>query len=91
MLADVGGDLHDLSPGSEEAARLKNLFVAEGIWSRYLEVGIGPDALRNGQILSAVGTAVPLESLPPRTGTIPSPRGSHRSIKRSNRGGTLGK
>jgi len=59
MLADVGADLHDLLPGSEEAARLKALLIAEGFWSQYLEVAIGPDAeiFTKGQILSAVGTA----------------------------------
>jgi fumarylacetoacetate (FAA) hydrolase family protein len=75
MLADLGGDLHSLSPGSEEAARLKNLLVAEGIWSQYLEVGIGPDAeiFTKGQILSAVGTAVPVGVLAASTWNNPEP------------------
>ncbi|MFC6023399.1 fumarylacetoacetate hydrolase family protein [Plantactinospora solaniradicis] len=75
MLAGVGADLHELSPGSEEAARLKSLFVAEGIWSQYLEVGIGPDAeiFTKGQILSAVGTAVPVGVLASSTWNNPEP------------------
>ncbi|TQK17691.1 fumarylacetoacetate (FAA) hydrolase family protein [Microbacterium sp. SLBN-154] len=40
----VGGDLGGVQPGSERAAELKDFFVAEGLWSQYLEVGIGPDA-----------------------------------------------
>jgi fumarylacetoacetate (FAA) hydrolase family protein len=75
MLADIGADLHDLSPGSEEAARLKALLVEEGIWSQYLEVGIGPDAeiFTKGQILSAVGTAVPVGVLAASTWNNPEP------------------
>ncbi|MEV4539587.1 fumarylacetoacetate hydrolase family protein [Asanoa sp. NPDC049518] len=75
MLADVGADLHQLAPGSEEAQRLKTLFLAEGIWSQYLEVGIGPDAeiFTKGQILSAVGTAVPVGVLASSTWNNPEP------------------
>lgn len=75
MLASVGANLHDLAPGSEEAARLKSLLVAEGIWSQYLEVGIGPDAeiFTKGQILSAVGTAVPVGVLAASTWNNPEP------------------
>ncbi|MEV1179449.1 fumarylacetoacetate hydrolase family protein [Nonomuraea sp. NPDC049784] len=75
MSAGVGADLHDLSPGSEEAARLKSLLVAEGVWSQYLEVGIGPDAeiFTKGQILSAMGTAVPVGVLAASTWNNPEP------------------
>lgn len=40
----IGGDLRGLEPGSERAAQLKEFLIAEGMWSQYLEVGIGPDA-----------------------------------------------
>ncbi|SIR89571.1 fumarylacetoacetate hydrolase family protein [Micromonospora avicenniae] len=75
MLADIGVDLHGLVSGSAEAERLKNLLVAEGIWSQYLEVGIGPDAeiFTKGQILSAVGTAVPVGVLAASTWNNPEP------------------
>ncbi|MDG4810745.1 fumarylacetoacetate hydrolase family protein [Micromonospora sp. WMMD1120] len=75
MLADVGVDLHHLEAGSEEADRLKRLLVAEGMWSQYLEVGIGPDAeiFTKGQILSAVGTAVPVGVLAASTWNNPEP------------------
>jgi fumarylacetoacetate (FAA) hydrolase family protein len=75
MLAGVGADFHDLSPGSEEAGRLKDLLVAEGAWSQYLEVGIGPDAeiFTKGQVLSAVGTAVPVGVLATSTWNNPEP------------------
>ncbi|WP_456696612.1 fumarylacetoacetate hydrolase family protein [Aeromicrobium sp. P5_D10] len=40
----IAGDLTSVRPGSPEAARLKAMLVAEGAWSQYLEVGLGPDA-----------------------------------------------
>jgi fumarylacetoacetate (FAA) hydrolase family protein len=42
--AIIGPDLRGLRPGSPEAARVKDVLVAQGMWSQYLEVGIGPDA-----------------------------------------------
>ncbi|MGO2097119.1 MAG: fumarylacetoacetate hydrolase family protein, partial [Candidatus Microbacterium stercoravium] len=44
VLGAIGGDLADLVPGSPEAMRLKQVLVEQGMWSQYLEVGIGPDA-----------------------------------------------
>ena len=40
----LGTSLRNLRPGSTEAAEVKHLLIAEGLWSQYLEVGIGPDA-----------------------------------------------
>lgn len=59
ILAEIGTDLHEVRPGSAEAKALKNYLVIEGLWSQYLEVGIGPDAeiFTKGPSLSAVGTA----------------------------------
>ena len=53
----VGGDLSRLVPGSEAALALKRSLMAEGLWSQYLEVGIGPDAevFTKAPPLSAVG------------------------------------
>jgi fumarylacetoacetate (FAA) hydrolase family protein len=42
--AIIGPDLRGIRPGSAEAARVKDVLVAKGMWSQYLEVGIGPDA-----------------------------------------------
>jgi fumarylacetoacetate (FAA) hydrolase family protein len=42
--AIIGPDLRGLRPGSPEAARVKDVLVTRGMWSQYLEVGIGPDA-----------------------------------------------
>lgn len=40
----VGNNLRACHPGSAEAARLKEILIADGLWSQYLEVAIGPDA-----------------------------------------------
>lgn len=53
----IGGDLRFLQPGSQSAADLKTALINKGIWSQYLEVGIGPDPeiFTKCQILSSVG------------------------------------
>lgn len=53
----IGTDLRSAQPGSEAAARLKQALIAEGLWSQYLEVAIGPDAevFTKAPILAAVG------------------------------------
>jgi fumarylacetoacetate (FAA) hydrolase family protein len=42
--AIIGPDLRGITPGSPQAARVKEVLVAKNMWSQYLEVGIGPDA-----------------------------------------------
>jgi len=53
----IGASLRDIRPGGPEAAAAKAALIAEGLWSQYLEVGIGPDAevFTKGQPMSAVG------------------------------------
>lgn len=53
----IGDTLSGLEPGSEKAMAVKRLFQAEGLWSQYLEVGIGPDAevFTKCQPMAAVG------------------------------------
>ena len=55
--AVVGPDLRAVRPGSPSAVKLKEHLVAQGAWSQYLEVGIGPDAeiFTKSQPMSAVG------------------------------------
>ncbi|MGW8482269.1 fumarylacetoacetate hydrolase family protein [Microbacterium sp. NPDC055903] len=57
ILDALGGDIRDLVPGSPEAARLKRVLIDAGLWSQYLEVGIGPDAeiFTKAPVLSTVG------------------------------------
>lgn len=58
VVAVMGDNLSAVKPGSPEAARLKDVLIAQGVWSQYLEVGIGPDAeiFTKSQPMSAVGT-----------------------------------
>jgi fumarylacetoacetate (FAA) hydrolase family protein len=53
----VGSDLRTVKPGSPEAAKLKTALIADGLWSQYLEVAIGPDAeiFTKSPTLSTVG------------------------------------
>ena len=57
ILSTIGHALDKLKPGSPESAALKELLVKKGLWSQYLEVGIGPDAelFTKAQPMSAVG------------------------------------
>lgn len=54
----LGDNLADIVPGSPEAMKVKEVLIAQGAWSQYLEVGIGPDAeiFTKAPVLSAVGT-----------------------------------
>ena len=53
----VGTDIRAVAPGSPEAERLKAALIADGLWSQYLEVAIGPDAeiFTKAPVLSSVG------------------------------------
>ncbi|MDQ0799957.1 fumarylacetoacetate hydrolase family protein [Arthrobacter sp. SLBN-112] len=53
----LGGSISALRPGSPEAAEAKRVLVSEGLWSQYLEVGIGPDpeVFTKAPVLSSVG------------------------------------
>ncbi len=54
----IGASLRDLKAGSQDAQRVKSALIEEGLWSQYLEVGIGPDAevFTKAQVMSSVGT-----------------------------------
>ena len=53
----VGADIRNVKPGSEDAKKLKAVLIADGLWSQYLEVAIGPDAevFTKAPSLSSVG------------------------------------
>ena len=57
VTAVFGDSLRDLVPGSPKAAEVKAVLQAAGLWSQYLEVGIGPDAevFTKAQPMSTVG------------------------------------
>ncbi|WP_404420550.1 fumarylacetoacetate hydrolase family protein [Thalassospira australica] len=53
----IGDDLSQIEPGSQKAVDIKEVLIAKGAWSQYLEVGIGPDAeiFTKSPPMSAVG------------------------------------
>ena len=53
----IGGDIGTLVPGSPEAQQLEQLMRSEGLWSQYMEVGIGPyaEVFTKSQPMSSVG------------------------------------
>jgi fumarylacetoacetate (FAA) hydrolase family protein len=71
----IGDDLSKLKPGSAEAMRLKEVLIAQGAWSQYLEVGIGPDAeiFTKAPPMSAVGTGVDAGLHPASSWNNPEP------------------
>ncbi len=71
----IGDNLGAVRPGSAEAARLKEVLIAQGLWSQYLEVGIGPDAeiFTKSQPMSAVGTGAEVGIHPASAWNNPEP------------------
>ena len=53
----IGADIRSVKPGSENAKKLKQALINDGLWSQYLEVAIGPDAeiFTKSPTLSSVG------------------------------------
>jgi len=53
----IGDELSTIEPGSASALRLKELLISKGVWSQYLEVGIGPyaEVFTKCQPMSSVG------------------------------------
>ncbi|MCC6718920.1 MAG: fumarylacetoacetate hydrolase family protein [Acetobacteraceae bacterium] len=75
VTALIGDDLTRLKPGSPEAAKLKEMLIARGAWSQYLEVGIGPDAeiFTKAQPMAAIGTGMDAGVNPVSTWNNPEP------------------
>jgi fumarylacetoacetate (FAA) hydrolase family protein len=75
VVAVIGDNLSAVRPGSESAARLKDVLMAQGMWSQYLEVGIGPDAeiFTKSQPMSSVGTGAEIGIHPASTWNNPEP------------------
>lgn len=71
----IGGSLTNIKAGSPEAATVKQALIEEGIWSQYLEVGIGPDAevFTKSPVLSSVGWGSDVGLHPISTWNNPEP------------------
>jgi fumarylacetoacetate (FAA) hydrolase family protein len=75
IVAAIGRDLAAVVPGSPEAMRLKDLLIERGMWSQYLEVGIGPDAevFTKAPPMSAVGCGAEVGLHPMSSWNNPEP------------------
>ena len=71
----LGGAVEKIKPGSPQAMELKKLLQDKGLWSQYLEVGIGPDAeiFTKAQPMAAVGTGAAIGVLEQSTWNNPEP------------------
>jgi fumarylacetoacetate (FAA) hydrolase family protein len=75
IVALVGDSLANVRPGSEQARELRDILIAQGLWSQYLEVGIGPDAeiFTKAPVLSSLGTGVDIGLHPTSEWNNPEP------------------
>jgi fumarylacetoacetate (FAA) hydrolase family protein len=75
IVAIIGDNLASVRPGSPEAQRLKDVLIKQGVWSQYLEVGIGPDAeiFTKSQPMSAVGIGAEIGIHPKSQWNNPEP------------------
>lgn len=73
--AIIGDTLDQIEAGSEKAAEVKAELIEIGLWSQYLEVGIGPDAevFSKAQPLSSVGMGAEIGLHPVSTWNNPEP------------------
>jgi fumarylacetoacetate (FAA) hydrolase family protein len=71
----IGGAISGLQPGSADAERVKSILIEEGLWSQYLEVGIGPDPeiFTKAPVLSSVGAGAQIGVLERSTWNNPEP------------------
>ncbi len=71
----IGDNLSKVVPGSPSALALKEVLIKEGVWSQYLEVGIGQDAeiFTKSQPMSAVGTGAEIGIHPKSEWNNPEP------------------
>ncbi len=75
-LADtIGAEIADIKPGSPESIAVKEALSSKGLWSQYLEVGLGPDAevFTKAQPMSAVGLGADVGLHPSSTWNNPEP------------------
>ena len=75
IVAIIGSNLRSIRPGSPQAEAVKAALIAQGVWSQYLEVGIGPDAeiFTKAQPMSAVGTGAEIGIHPKSEWNNPEP------------------
>ncbi len=93
ILEVLGDDLSKVEPGSPPTVALKSRLIEQGMWSQYLEVGIGPDAeiFTKCQPMASVGYGARIGVLPSSHWNNPEPEIVLAVSKRGNIvGATLG-
>jgi fumarylacetoacetate (FAA) hydrolase family protein len=72
---EIGGNLQKVKPGAADAEKLKQALIQRGMWSQYLEVGIGPyaEVFTKSQVMSAVGTGFDIGIHPDSKWNNPEP------------------
>ena len=75
VTAVIGDSLSGIEPGSAKAMHVKEVLQREGMWSQYLEVGIGPDAevFTKCQPMASVGWGADVGIHPMSTWNNPEP------------------
>ncbi len=75
VVAVIGDNLRSIRPGSAQAAQLREILIGQGVWSQYLEVGIGEDAeiFTKAQPMSAVGLGAEIGLHPKSAWNNPEP------------------
>jgi fumarylacetoacetate (FAA) hydrolase family protein len=73
--AQLDEDFSNIKPGSPDSEAVKAVLQAEGLWSQYLEVGLGPyaEVFTKAQPMSAVGTGDQVGILPISSWNNPEP------------------
>ena len=71
----IGENLRTVKPGSPQAMQIKQVLIQQGLWSQYLEVGIGPDAevFTKAPVLSSVGSGADIGIHPDSAWNNPEP------------------
>ncbi len=72
---EIGTTLQDITAGSAQAQQTKQLLIEKGLWSQYLEVGIGPyaEVFTKAQPLSSVGWGMEVGLHPASSWNNPEP------------------
>lgn len=89
----IGASLSGIEPGSDQAMQVKSVLLKEGLWSQYLEVGIGPDAeiFTKSQPMASVGWGASVGLHPVSNWNNPEPEIVLAVTSRGEiRGATLG-
>jgi fumarylacetoacetate (FAA) hydrolase family protein len=75
LAASLSDGVTAVTPGSPQADAIKAVLTGEGLWSQYLEVGLGRDAeiFTKAQPMSAVGLGAPVGIHPKSVWNNPEP------------------